>query len=150
MQEPRSTPGADSDYTFTSDAAQIGALHDRLASLGVPSLGLLYCAHTGWQRFLHCGLGTGGYCRRANVSASDGARRVTPIVWEPAGPVRRAGARARTSTTRMHTHPARAAFALHIHAGTLPISGPIFAALHAPRSQDDTLDEAAFSRFIFS
>ena len=86
------------DYTFTSDGIQIGALHDRLSAIGVPSIGLLYCPHVGWQRFLHCGLDTNGYCRPANKS-SEAIGSTTPWWersardWHPATLIRNAGSR---------------------------------------------------------
>ena len=57
------------DYSFTSSPAQILALVDRLQSMGVPTIVLLYCAHNGWHRHVHCGLDTRGYCA-ANVDAN--------------------------------------------------------------------------------
>ena len=78
------------DYSFTSSAYQIIALVDRLRAARIPTLVLLYCPHTGWQRHVHCGLKTRGYCPRANASE---ARRGAGA-WKVAPPVARAGARA--------------------------------------------------------
>ena len=83
------------DYSYTSNTVQILALVDKLHSMGVPTIVLLYCPHTGWLRFVHCGLWSNGYCN-SNVNQTR-IRRQRPVVDEwataTAPPIQRAGER---------------------------------------------------------